>query len=85
MCDQQILATCSIHCTDSTDELIQLRHSKTWESIQKAAEIRGHTLPITEIDCPPNIFYHRKCYQYFTMKSKLDRISKKKTGRIICI
>ena len=78
MCDQQIRAFCSIHCTDSTDELIQLKHSKTWETLQKAAEIREHILPINEIDCLPNFFYHRKCYQYFTMKSTLDRISKKK-------
>ena len=78
MCDQQIRATCSIHCTDSTDELIQLKHSKTWEILQRAAEIREHILPINEIDRLPNIFYHRKCYQYFTMKSKLDRISKTK-------
>ena len=74
----QIHTSCSIHCTDAEVELILLETSTTWETLQKAAEIRGHPLPINEMDGQYNIFYHRKCYPYFTMKSTLDRLSKKK-------
>ena len=77
MCDQ-IQISCSIHCTDAADGLVLLEKSTTWETLQKAAEIRGHTLPINENDGLPNIYYHRKCYQYFTMKSKLGRLLKDK-------
>ena len=69
---------CSIHCTEATDELILLKSSKTWETTENAAAIRNHQLSFMEKDSASGLLvmrYHRLCYQVFTMKSKLDRIT----------
>ena len=59
----------------------------TWKVIVEAAKIRSYA-PVLELSeskslsnesdgLPPDIYYHRQCYQIFTMKNLLKRIKKK--------
>ena len=75
---------CAIHITQDDTATIPLSSYDSWETIRKSAIIRDHEVQNVEIepgDNYPRIFYHRLCYQYFTMKSKLDRISKYNEAR----
>ena len=59
----------------------------SWRVIVEAAKIRAYA-PVLELSeskslsnesycLPPDICYHRQCYQIFTMKNLLRRIKKK--------
>ena len=52
------------------------RHFTT---LQKAAEIRHHRLSSLDGDVTPKLFYHRECYQRFTLKRDLEKIVQKET------
>ena len=54
------------------------RHFTT---LQKAAEIRHHRLSSLDGDVTPKLFYHRECYQRFTLKRDLEKIVQKETER----
>ena len=66
-----------MHYTDATGQLTELKQISTWETLKQAAQIRCHDIQNHEVDEEtglPAISYHRKCYQFFTMKSSLDKI-----------
>ena len=63
--------------------LVKMEKMETWKVIVNAAEIRSYE-PVLELSkvnidgLPLELYYHRECYQYFTMKSLLKRIKEKK-------
>ena len=62
-----------------------LKKEETWETLQRAVNIRNHdfrNLLFAEGHQLPTIFYYRWCYQHFTMKSSLERISTANTKRL---
>ena len=68
-----------IHVTDANEPLVELKNLNTWENLKKAACIRNFTignLDLTNNDdvIVPDVKCHRKCYQTFTMKSKLEKL-----------
>ena len=57
--------------------MTELKQISTWETLKRAAEIRCHDIQNHEVDEEtglPAISYHQKLYQFFTMKSSLDKI-----------
>ena len=57
--------------------MTELKQITTCESLKRAAQIRCHDIQNHEVHEEtglPAINYHRKCYQFFTMKSILDTI-----------
>ena len=57
--------------------MTELKQISTWETLKRAAQIRCHDIQNHEVDEEtgvPAINYHGKCYQFFTMKSSLDKI-----------
>ena len=55
-----------------------LTRKETLETLKNAASIRKHEvlkkLTEGESDKVPSLLYHRKCYQYFTLKRSLEKI-----------
>ena len=55
-----------------------LTRKETLETLKKAASVRKHEalkkLTEGESDEVPSLLYHRKCYQYFTLKRSLEKI-----------
>ena len=55
-------------------------HAKkdTWETLKYATAIRNHILASTLInetaEIPNNLYYHRKCYQRFTLKRDIEKL-----------
>ena len=75
---------CAIHCTNANDNLTSLESLLAWEVMLKAAKIRLYApvlnLVISELNVfPVGVKYHRKCYQSFTHKLPLGRLSKKQS------
>ena len=70
---------CLIHCSDDDSNLVAPKDPDSWDTLLRAAEIRGHR-PILDLaeDLPegsiPSVLYHRKCRSIFTMKKELNRI-----------
>ena len=57
--------------------MTELKQISTWETLKRAAQIKCHDIQNYEVHEEtglPAISYHRKCYQFFTMKSILDTI-----------
>ena len=54
----------------------------TWRTLKNAGEVRGHGIASFAISkshgYPPEIRYHRKCYQAFTLKRDLEKIKNEK-------
>ena len=71
---------CIIHCTDDNTELISLKDVASWNTLYDAAALRQYAslLPLQYEGEIPNIRYHRKCRQIFTMKRELDKMREKK-------
>ena len=72
-----------IHFTDAP--LVELKNPNTWENMKKAARIRNFTvgnlgLMNNNDAIVPDVKFHRKCQQIFTMKCKLENIEKSKQG-----
>ena len=72
-----------IHITDANESLVELKNPNTWENLKKAARVRNFTTGNLDLmndddSIVPDVKYHRKCYQAFTMKSKLEKIEKPK-------
>ena len=79
--DGNHLSRCIIHCTDDQSPLTKLRDGQSWETLLKAAKVRGHAAILQLADETPDgsfpsITYHRSCRQMFTMKSSLEAIIK---------
>ena len=57
-----------------------LTRKETSETLKNAASIRNHEvlkkLTEGESDEVPSLLYHRKCYQYFTLKRSLEKTEK---------
>ena len=73
---------CAIHCANANNNLTALESLLTWKAILKAAKIRSNAPvlnpAVLELNgYPVGIKYHRKCYQSFTHKLNLERLSKK--------
>ena len=71
---------CIIHCTDDNTELISLKDVASWDTLYDAAALRQYA-PLLSLQYEgeiPNIRYHRKCRQIFTMKRELDKMREKK-------
>ena len=70
---------CIIHCSDDDSNLVAPQNIDSWNTLLRAAEIRGCS-PIIDLakELPegsvPSVLYHRKCHSIFTMKKYLDRI-----------
>ena len=65
-------ASCAIHVTDATKNLCKLTSIDTWRVILAAAKVRKYDPIYTLIESEmPQLYYHRKCYQMFTIKSDL--------------
>ena len=67
-----------------TDECLQtLSKRSTWEVLLNAVKIRHHVgiLKMANTAEIPKLYYHRKCYQQFSMKCLLDRIKVKQDKR----
>ena len=67
---------------NANDNLTTRENLLTWEVMLKAAKIRSYApvlnLVISELNgYPVGVKYHRKCYQSFTHKLHLKRLSKK--------
>ena len=72
-----------IHITGANEPLVELKNPNTWENLKKAARIRNFTIENLDLmnnddAIVPDVKYHRKCYQIFTMKSELEKIQKSK-------
>ena len=71
---------CAIHCTNANDNLTTLESLLAWKVMLKAAKIRSYApvlnLVISELNVfPVGVKYHRKCYQSFTHKLHLGKLS----------
>ena len=71
---------CAIHCTNANDNLTSLESLLAWKVMLKAAKIRSYApvlnLVILELNVfPVGVKYHRKCYQSFTHKLPLGKLS----------
>ena len=53
----------------------------TYKTLQKAAKIPHHRLRSLDGDVIPKLFYHRECYQRFTLKHDLEKIVQQETER----
>ena len=68
---------CIIHCTDDDNQLVAPQSLDSWETLLNAAKIRKH-VPLLEVVKTaflgqiPQIFYHRKCHSYFTLKQGVE-------------
>ena len=64
---------CIIHCTDSSDVLVQPKSLESWKSLLAAATIQQHTA-ILEIATHlkdneiANVSYHRRCRSSFMLR-----------------
>ena len=62
-----------------------LTRKETSETLKNAASIRNHEvlkkLTEGESDEVPSLLYHRKCYQYFTLKRSLEKIENNNKGK----
>ena len=62
-----------------------LTRKETLETLKNAASIRKHEglkkLIEGESDEVPSLLYHRKCYQYFTLKRSLEKIENENKGK----
>ena len=58
-----------------------MQQKDAYKTLQKAAEIIHHRLSSLDGDVIPNLFYHRECYQRFTLKRDLEKIVQKETER----
>ena len=72
-----------IHITEANEPLVELKNPNTWENLKKAARLRNFTIGNFDLmhnddAIVSNVKYHRKCYQTFAMKSKLEKIEKSK-------
>ena len=72
-----------IHITDAIEQLVELKNPNTWENLKKAARMRNFTIGNFDLmnnddAIVPDVKHYRKCYQTFTMKSKLGEIEKSK-------
>ena len=72
----------AIHCNNANDNLTAVESLLTWEVILKTAKIRSYALflnlVISELNGYPfGVKYPPKCYQSFTHKLHLERLSKK--------
>ena len=76
-----IQGQCSIHCTDADGKLIELKTPEIWEKILNAGKIRRHIVADVKVDSdsglPSYFWYHRKCYQCFTLKRTLEQLKSK--------
>ena len=68
--DENHHSGCIIHCTDDQSPLTKLRGWQSWETLLKAAKVRGHAAILRLADeIPdgsfPSITYHRSCRQMF--------------------
>ena len=84
-CARTVTFILLIHSTDVEDSLIPLKKEETWETLKWATNIKDHdfgNLLLEEGHELPTIFHHRSCYQYFTMKSGLQRINAGNTKRL---
>ena len=60
--------------------LTPLQQKDTYKTLQKAVEILHHRLSSLDGDVIPKLFYHRECYQRFTLKKRdLEKIIQKET------
>ena len=71
---------CAIHCTNANDNALE--SLLTWKVMLKAAKIRYYApflnLVISELNgYNVGVNNHRKCYQSFTHKLDLKKLSKK--------
>ena len=58
-----------------------MKNPNTWKNLKRAASIKNFTIGNLDLmnnddAIVPNVKYHRKCYETFTMKSKLEKIEK---------
>ena len=69
---------CLLNCMNPNEQLQTLTKEATWQVILKASQIRECKviLDMSEHGTLPDLRYHRKCYQTFTMKSKLELVTK---------
>ena len=81
---------CIIHCSNNSNSnapLVNLKSMDTWKVIVEAAKKQSYA-PVLELPesksssnesdgLPPDICYHRQCYQIFATKNLLKRIKKK--------
>ena len=72
-----------IHIADANEPLVELKNLNTWENLKKAARIRNFTIGNSGIlnnddAIVLGVKYHRRCYQTFTVKSKLEKVEKSK-------
>ena len=70
-----------MYCRNDDTPLEALKDSKSWNTRFRAAQVREHTplLNLAETlnaEEVPNISYHCKCRQLFTMKRDIDQINK---------
>ena len=56
-----------------------MQQKDTYKTLQKAAEIRHHRLSSLDGNVIPKLFYHRECYQRFTLKRDFEKIVLKET------
>ena len=80
-----IQCNCCIHCTDATESLVLLPKRDIFDAIEKTDATKEHNIADHSIyhEQIPEHYYHRKCYQYFKMKSSTPAIeneSRKKSG-----
>ena len=68
--------TCIIYCSNGGTPLKALKDSNSWNTLFRAAQVREHTPLFKLAGEVPNISYHRKCRQLFTMKRDIDQINK---------
>lgn len=82
---KQACMDCFIHCSNDDSKLVNPENFKSWTTLVNAAKIRNNA-PVLELakDLPegkvPEVYYHRKCRQIFTMKRDLDSILTKQNA-----
>ena len=60
-----------------------LTNVETWEKLKAAGDLRKHPVALARINPDteiPEIVYHRKCYQRFTLKRDLDKLRAQKNS-----
>jgi len=76
-----ICIICSQEAIDNDSHLVSPKTYDSWFTLLKAATIRKHNVIIDvakqlNTGEVPEIYYHKKCRSFFTLKRDLDTISK---------
>ena len=58
-----------------------MQQKDLYKTLQKAVEIRHYRLGSLDGDIISKLFYHKECYQRFTLKRDLEKILQKETER----